>query len=228
MQAGHAKETLSGVVMRTQPAIRQKSLTLCLALAGFAVLLGALPLVRQPPGPSRRLSPIIIDPSGVSPGDLVFRRGRSMVSRAVLSIDGKSEYSHVGIVVSAGNPIRIVHAIPPEETNPGGVIAEPLQSFLTPDLASAAAVYRPRDSGIGVRAAARAWKYTRPRRPFDSDFDLSTPGAVYCTELIWRAYLDEGVDLVGRGFKDRYLLPSRLLTSPELHLIKEYRQEEIP
>lgn len=158
----------------------------------------------------------------------MFRRGRSMISRAVLSLDGKSEYSHVGIAVSDGHQLRVVHALPPEEKNPGGVIAEPLESFLIPELASAAAIYRPRDSGIGVRAAARAWRYARPRTPFDSGFDLSTPGAVYCTELVWRAYLEEGVDLVGRDFQDRYLLPSRLLASPELRLIKEYRQEGIP
>jgi uncharacterized protein YycO len=150
-----------------------------------------------------------------------------MISRAVLSLDGKSEYSHVGIAVADGSRIRVVHALPPEEKNPGGVIAEPLESFLVPELASAAAIYRPRNSGTGARAAARAWAYARTRTPFDSGFNLATPGALYCTELVWRAYLDEGVDLVGRDFQDRYLLPSRLLRSPELRLIKEYR-EEIP
>jgi uncharacterized protein YycO len=143
-------------------------------------------------------------------------------------VDGRSEYSHVGIVASAGTSIEVVHAIPPEEGQPGGVVAEPLESFLAPELAAAAAVYRPRDSEAGIRAAARAWRYARPRRPFDSGFDLSTPDAVYCTELVWRAYLEEGVDLVGRDFHERYLLPSRLLSSPELRLIRDYKQEGNP
>lgn len=215
--------------MRAQRAIRREKLALWLAFAGCAaVLLEAPPLVGHAPGPPPRLVPIRIEPSAVSPGDLVFRRGRSLVSRAVLSVDGRSEYSHVGIVASAGTSTEVVHAIPPEEGKPGGVVAEPLESFLAPELASAAAVYRPRDSRVGVRAAARAWTYARPRRPFDSGFDLSTPGAVYCTELVWRAYLEEGVDLVGRDFHDRYLLPSRLLSSPELALIRDYEQEGIP
>lgn len=151
-----------------------------------------------------------------------------MISRAVLSLDGKSEFSHVAIAVSDGVQIRMVHALPPEEAKAGGVIAESLESFLIPDLASAAALYRPRDARAGAIAAARAWRYARARAPFDSGFDLSTSGAVYCTELVWRAYLDAGVDLAGRDFHERYLLPSRLLTSPELHLIKEYKEEEIP
>lgn len=215
--------------MRAQRAVRKGRLALWLALAACgAVLLEAPPLVGHAPLPLPRLAPIRIEPYAVFPGDLIFRRGRSLVSRAVLSMDGKSEYSHVGIVVSDGASIAVVHALPPEEENPGGVVAESLPAFLAPELASAAAVYRPRDSGVGVRAAARAWTYARPRRPFDSGFDLSTPDAVYCTELVWRAYLEEGVDLVGRDFHDRYLLPSRLLSSPELRLIQEYEQEGIP
>ncbi|HET9227496.1 MAG TPA: YiiX/YebB-like N1pC/P60 family cysteine hydrolase [Thermoanaerobaculia bacterium] len=188
------------------------------ALAGLAAaLLVLLPPHRLAPAQVARIE---VDPSSVLPGDLVFRRGRSMISRAVLSIDGKSEFSHVGIALSEG---RIVHAVPPEEDNPGGVVEDALETFLTPELASAAAVYRPSDPGIGFRAAARAWEYARRRRPFDSGFDLSTPGAVYCTELVWRAYLEEGVDLAGRDFKERYLLPSHLLASSDLRLIQEYR-----
>ena len=187
-----------------------------LALAGLAAALLAL-LPPHRPAPAQ-VAGIAIDPSTVVPGDLVFRRGRSMISRAVLSIDGKSEYSHVGIALSKG---RIVHAVPPEQNNPGGVMVDALETFLAPELASAAAVYRPRNPALGVRAAARAWKYART--PFDSGFDLSTPGAVYCTELVWRAYREEGIDLAGRDFEERYLLPSRLLASPDLRLIQEYR-----
>lgn len=199
-----------------------------LALAGLtAGLLVKFSLVSPAPEPARHHPRIVMDSSTLVPGDLVFRRGRSMISRAVLSLDGESEFSHVAIAVSIANQIRVVHAIPPEGTDSGGVIEEPLESFLIPELASAAALYRPKDAAVGTRAAATALRYARARTPFDSGFDLSTPDAMYCTELVWRAYLEAGADLIG-GFHERYLLPSRLLMSPEFRLIKEYKEEEIP
>jgi hypothetical protein len=51
---------------------------------------------------------------------------------------------------------------------------------------------------------------------------------VYCTELVWRVYLEANVDLAGRDFDDRYLLPSHILESTELQLIKEVNEEEAP
>lgn len=170
-----------------------------------------------------------LDPAAVQAGDLVFRRGRSMVSRAVLSLDGRSDFSHVGIAVRQGEDLRIVHALPPEEDRKAtGVVAEPLELFLSPDVASSAALYRPRNSAAGVRAAVAARKHVMARTPFDSAFDLSTSSAVYCTELVWKVYLEADIDLIGRGFHERYLLPSRLLESTELRLIEQDQEEEIP
>ena len=48
------------------------------------------------------------------PGDIVFRRGGSMASNAVLLADRSGHYSHVGIVVDSCGVMMVVHAVPGE------------------------------------------------------------------------------------------------------------------
>ena len=166
-------------------------------------------------------------------GDVIFRRGRSLVSRAVLSADGGSEYSHVGLVSVRGNHVWIIHSVPAEPAEPrSGVIVEPIQAFLAPERASAAAIYRSRNPQAALRAEREAWGFARAQIPFDDAFDLSTPNALYCTELVWRAFLASGLDLRGgtpstpaQVKNERYLLPSRLEKSPDLLLIQELTEE---
>ena len=161
-------------------------------------------------------------------GDLVFRRGRSLVSRVVLAVDGGSEYSHVGLVSVIGGQVWVLHAVPPEEPErKGGVLAEPLSAFLAPDKATAAGLYRPRDAGAAAVAEGAAWRFVRARVPFDSAFDLATSNEMYCTEMVWRAYREAGIDLAppDPGRKEKYLLPSRLLRSPDLRRIEELTEE---
>jgi hypothetical protein len=197
-----------------------------LGLMGLALL--AHPSRAVSPAPPLR--PLRVAPELFASGDLLFRQGRSLVSRAVLAADGGSEYSHVGIVSVIGGRIWVIHSAPAEE--PGerdGVAADPIATYLAPEKASAAALYRPRDRAAAITAERAAWKFAEARLPFDSDFDLASADKLYCTELVWRAYRSAGVDLapgVGQG-RERYLLPSRLLKSSDLERIQEFREEEV-
>ena len=161
-------------------------------------------------------------------GDVIFRRGRSLVSRVVLAADGGSEYSHVGLISLVDGKIWVLHAIPPEKPEEqGGVVAEPLSAFLEPDKATAAGLYRSRDHGAALAAERAAWRFVRAHIPFDSSFDLSTPRELYCTEMVWRAYREGGIDLAPPvpGRQEKYLLPSRILRSPYLRKIQELTEE---
>jgi len=168
------------------------------------------------------------DESIFAPGDVLFRRGNSLISRAVLVADGSGEYSHVGLIAVSAGRVWVLHATPPEEPDvKGGVIAEPLATFLEPDQASAAALYRPRNGQAGLAAERTAWGWVHRRVPFDSAFDLASADRLYCTELVWRAYRSAGVDLESgipepRG---RYLLPGRLMKSPQLQPVRLFREE---
>ena len=202
------------------------------ALIGLG--LGSLALLNVPPSRSPRAEARVgrwrvrFEAAQFASGDLIFRRGRSLVSRVVLAADGGSEYSHVGLISVTGGQVWVLHEVPPEEPErKGGALAEPLSAFLAPDKATAAGLYRPRDAGAAAVAERAAWRFVRARVPFDSAFDLTTSNEMYCTEMVWRAYREAGIDLAppDPGRKERYLLPSRLLRSPDLRRIEELTEE---
>ena len=161
-------------------------------------------------------------------GDLIFRRGRSLVSRVVLAVDGGGEYSHVGLISVIDSQVWVLHAVPAEESvQEGGVLAEPLSVFLSPDKAKAAGLYRARDTRAAAIAEKAAWSFVHAHINFDSAFDRSTPTELYCTEMVWRAYREAGIDLAppDPSLEEKYLLPSRLLRSPYLQRIQELPEE---
>lgn len=160
-------------------------------------------------------------------GDLVFRRGRSMLSRAVIVMDPASTYSHVGIAIAdPTGGISIIHASPPDAGGPAGVRRDPLADFVATHQATAVAAYRPH-APVAVRRAAahEAARLHSLSVPFDADFDLTSADRVYCTELVWRAYTAAGIDITaGRrttvglaGWRRVAILPTTLTGSPLLH-----------
>lgn len=123
-------------------------------------------------------------------GDLVFRRGRDLMSSLVLRQGQHSRFSHVGMVLREGEQVLVVHAMPDEPGSPGGVRLEPLASFLAPALASDAASYRM----PGLQAGAlRPWLRAQQGLPFDMRFALSDARALYCSELVLRGLAVAGV-----------------------------------
>jgi hypothetical protein len=202
-------------------------ISLALTWAGLVsiALLARASTTTPTPAPGRGLR---FDETTFATGDLLFRRGRSLVSRAVLAADGSGEYSHVGLVSVVAGRAWVIHATPPEEPDDrGGVVVEPASVYLARERASAAALYRPLDRRAAVVAERVARGFARARLPFDAAFDLRTARELYCTELVWRAYRAAGVDLApGAAARARYLLPSELSASPALQRILEIREED--
>ncbi len=172
---------------------------------------------------SRRQA-FVVSETLLQPGDLIFRKGCSMVSNLVSLMDGDANYTHVGIIVEVDGNMLIVHAVPAEGANEGNVVKlEHIQDFLRPERAVDMTVYRPvRDFPVGVanKAAMYALHKAIHQTPFDGLFDLQDTTRMYCTELIWRAYLSAGVDICDNRFdfmslsKGPCILPGRLQSSP--------------
>ena len=186
---------------------------------------------------SGRSSPLSYDWRSLRTGDVIFRRGLSVVSNIVLAADQRLPYSHVGIVIVEDPRVWIVHASPDEpQGSDGSVMVEQLSEFLGPDRASAAAVYRTGDHISAGRAAATAREYAKHSLPFDRAFDLSTADSLYCTELVWRAYLAAGVDLTGGATESLpillgrgpYLLPGTLLAGHFLRPVSDFTSSRTP
>ncbi len=216
-------------------ALRARALTAALGM----LFLGALLLLTEARDLSAtsRLLRLSFDESAFQTGDLVFRRGSSLLSRAVLSADGAIPYSHVGVVNRENDKIRVIHVEPGDRPGRLNTVAiDSLADFLAPGKASAAAVYRLR-SDVADRAPAAvlaASGYAARRVPFDDAFDLATDDTLYCTELVWRSYRMAGLDLVDGRFdhldmpigKDIYILPSSLAGSRYLTLVRTFNDSE--
>jgi len=171
-----------------------------------------------------------LDSRVLRPGDIVLRRGRDAVSAVVLAADSGSRYSHVGIIVPIGRLLGVAHALPEDAAHPEGrVLVEPIGEFLSPEKASELAVYRLREHPreTADQASRLALRYVHERRRFDGDFNLETPERLYCSELVWRAFQEAGVDLLDGRFSrlvlplrsGDFVLPSSFTTSPHLGLV---------
>jgi len=152
-------------------------------------------------------------------GDLVFRRGRSLESYAVILAEKNKGYSHIGIVVlEAGNPF-VIH-VEPGETSLGAnlVKKEPLGSFLQQGKASHYAIYRSRlDRECLDRVKAEAESFYRRKCRFDDAYDLATDRDLYCTELVFKAYRrgDAAIDgLLGKLEKISIMVTCRRILMP--------------
>lgn len=132
-------------------------------------------------------------------GDVVFRRGGSVLSRSVVALDAKGKYSHVGIVVDSAGQAMVIHAVPQEpdfEGDPDRVKMDPPERFFSIRNAVVGEVCRMQDSLAAEAAAREAWRLYRKRLLFDHDYDGEDSTRMYCTELVASAYERAGVGLL--------------------------------
>lgn len=138
--------------------------------------------------PSAPLPVIAIQAADLQSGDLIFRRGRDLMSGIVLAQKEGAHFSHVGVIVREGADAFVVHAIPADGNAPeSGVVKESLQSFVADDLASAIAIYRAPLLTAAQRAAVQGQVLHQIGKPFDTGFAMSDDSSLYCTELAVKA-----------------------------------------
>lgn len=128
------------------------------------------------------------------PGDILFKSGGRFWGRLgarFSSID--HTYGHVGIVVlTRDGTLGVIHAGGDPLSPEGRVLTDPLPFFL--GASSAAALYRPRGSEDRIsRLIDFAKEASDLAVPFDTSFSLASEDALYCTELVWRAFLYAGM-----------------------------------
>jgi hypothetical protein len=164
--------------------------------------------------PRAGVAGVTFDATMAETGDLVFRRGSGVRSQAVLQGDPQSPYSHVGLVVREDAERWVIHALPG-----AGVVREHLDDFLAE--ARLAALYRVEGLSDAEREGVRVAALEMLGRPFDDALDLSNPEALYCTELVWLAFRNVGVELVDAPrpirlplVTRRVILPGQLLAAP--------------
>jgi hypothetical protein len=168
-------------------------------------------------------------------GDLVFRRGIGVKSRAVLSADTAGIYSHSGIVVKLDSGCRIIHITPGEREEgekEDRIKVESPETFFAADRAEHGAVYRMKDAeNYTAEAARHAKRLLEKGVLFDHDYVLEDTTQLYCTELIWYVYQLAGKDITNGKrselnnfplFSGVYIFPSNLYNNKEFKLIYKF------
>lgn len=187
----------------------------------------------SPPDAAATGSALRIAADQIKPGDLIFRRGGSFASRAVLTADKDSYYSHVGMIYQSERGTFVIHAVPGESFNEDELVkAEPLEAFLHESKAHAVTIRRLSNAELALEASRQAYSYVQNSVYFDADFDLDSSEKMYCTELVWRAYEAVDIDLVGSVFSQLsipflagdFILPSTILNSPLLEEVLTIEQ----
>ena len=133
-------------------------------------------------------------------GDLAFRCGQGVFSRAVTSAQEDPLYSHVGVLVRDGEVWKVVHAVPAEPDFPGDfdrVKAEPVSIFFAPGRAYRGCLaHTGLSDSLQVSALrASALRFAADSVRFDNGYSLEDSSSLYCTELVWRLYRRAGIDL---------------------------------
>ena len=131
-------------------------------------------------------------------GDLVLRCGNGMESRVVTNRT-RSAFSHIGMLHydSLKSEWQVIHAVPAED-EPEYLKIEPVTRFFCPERAERGAWLRVDCCDSIAREAARyALGKVAERVLFDNDYLLGDSTKLYCTELVWRAYGKQGIDISG-------------------------------
>ena len=133
-------------------------------------------------------------------GDLAFRCGRGVFSRAVTTAENEGIYSHVGLLFKDGDRWVVVHAVPGEREFAGDfdrVKKEDADIFYGDKRAKRGCLVHTglTDSAAVANLKATALAAARDSVRFDNDYNLADSTEVYCTEFVWRLYRNAGIDL---------------------------------
>ncbi len=151
--------------------------------------------------------------------DLIFRTGTGRYSQMINIQRDTVRYSHIGLLVDLDSTWYVVHAVPKELDGPDDferVKLEKLEDFLSKKRCLHAEFVHP-PKVAAERIVAKALQYAHDSVRFDNKFDLKDSTELYCTEMIWRLFLMEGIDL-SEGRRSYKMLPLKYeggLITPE-------------
>lgn len=151
----------------------------------------------------------------LSDGDLVFRTGRDIMSRLVLSQGDSPRFSHVGVILKRESSLVVVHALPQDGESLGGVLVEPLSVFASSNNASDIGFYRVKGVSADSRNRIREYILRQSGKPFDDDFLLSDDGKFYCTELALKALAVAGITIAASVPQIQVMLLTEPVVTPD-------------
>lgn len=170
-----------------------------IVLSGLAVAfilwLRAAPTSREVAVPRLAASSLAWADAHGKEGDLVFRTGRDVMARLVLTQGDSVQYSHVGVLVGSAGKWSVVSSMPAEGAFRGGVVTEPLALFAGREKARAVGIWRVGALSPQAREVFVAHVLAQRGKPFDAAFRYGEDSSLYCTELVMKGLAAAGQDL---------------------------------
>lgn len=126
-------------------------------------------------------------------GDIILRRGEGFVSSVIQNLnEAEYEISHCAILVKKDSVNwNVIHTVSSDLTDIDGVQTESLDKFTGESVENTIVVLRYKTDSLHRRQIADRSRYYLDRQiPFDDYFNIADSTEFYCTELIYRVFLD--------------------------------------
>ena len=156
-------------------------------------------------------------------GDIAFRLGRTLESRAIAADGG---YSHVGIIIRNDSTLLVVH-IEPSRNGSELTKYESLEQFFHPDNATSGAVMRIENLDSTQLATVENYLFSCKNISFDHNYKLSDSTQMYCTELVHRTFSKIGIEITNVRHsvplvQEEVILPTDISKSDKLVEVWRY------
>lgn len=154
------------------------------------------------------------DLSHIQTGDLILSAGESFKSRIVKSFEESTsntpDYSHIGVFINTGDSVYITHM----SIDEGYIKREGLTDFIENNKVTGYDIYR-NENPIRHTEKLRSIidSIADTRKPFDRRFDIDDEDAYYCTELVYKSFLQAGINEMQKIKYDKYLYPNDIVNS---------------
>lgn len=163
-------------------------------------------------------------------GDWVVRMGTVNDSRWI-SYLGKSEYSHIGMIIATEPNVKVIHATTnDEEEYSDQVIISDLDHFLSPQLATKGAIIRPLFLTSQQKQQIANLLLTQRGKPFI--LASRNTSHLYCTTLLFDSIrqiepsFDPKWTLINYPiFEGEYLFPQSFINYPNTQVIFQIRYQ---
>ncbi len=131
----------------------------------------------------------------IQDGDIILRHGYGMVSDMIVETFNKDlGVSHCALITKDKNDDKfiVVHSVSQSLSDYDGVQWQYLNNFVRDSKENSVIVLRyKKDKDSHTKIGKRALYYLEKQVPFDSEFLLDDSSSFYCTELLWKVFLDE-------------------------------------
>jgi hypothetical protein len=138
----------------------------------------------------------------IKDGDIILRHGFGFVSDAIVQqLKEKYDISHCAIVCKDDTNICVINSISSTLSDVDGVQSQDLKSFIHESQPNSVIIvrYKPKIDKDNSCISRRAKDYLNKKIPFDNAFNIKDSSEFYCSELLWKVFLNEFHDDIFLG-----------------------------